>query len=747
MIATPKLRGTAGAMRVSLTATGQSRARKEEEEAVELSVSGQAWFDLLCRGVDGAASGECRADRGLVELIAGLGSQSVPSKRPKRGGMRAAAARLCRCKGVYMSGAVLLVTLVVPFIGAVLNIVTFYAIEAHIVLARFSWFWWFVWVVCFTAMSVSMSHVLPENVGSGIPQLRAIFSGARLSGFLRARLLPVKLFSSVALVSSGLFVGFEGPMVHMGSLVGSFVAQLPPFRRIRESPELFNTLIAVSGGAGLSCTLGAPIGGTLYTIEEVASSYRISQLWYAFLAGVPGAIIFRVLLSWWQAGVTHNQVPFSFLAGVLEPVVIAPFEFGIPELCWAAVLGVVGGSAGVAFIWINSGTVKLTRHLAGRFAIFRHHLAFTALAVVASSLLFYPGWTGDFMCLGPFSVLKDLVTPGDALLIERGWTFIDLRVSLAIFFLVKMPMLAISIAVPASTGFYFATMGCGAALGRMFGLFWSAINPASRVPSDIFALIGASAVSSSVTQSVSTIVIMLELSGRMQLLVPLIIATLTAVSISRRCTQRTGIYERMALNLNLSFVPDLHPSMASMTVEHACTPLQACLVLREDERLARLVELSEGDAEGRNVFPVVGNRDNLFFQGFLSVVDLRIFLRKLKRTCNKLPTVAERECDVAAIYQVLCSCFGQLPISKGFIELSPTTPLPIAHMLFMRVGEDMMPVTTDGKLVSIVYRSDFAAFLHGNQVSLDHNREPGVEKEWEESQISLGRQNVAKTFV
>ncbi len=195
-------------------------------------------------------------------------------------------------------------------------------------------------------------------------------------------------------------------MVHMGALTASLVSQLPLFRRIRESPELFSTFVAVSGGAGLSCTLGAPIGGVLYTIEEVASSYRINQLWYAFLAGVPGAVVFRLLMSWWQAGVTGNAIPFSPLAGVLEPRVALPFEFGALEFCWTALLGLAGGVSGVVFIWINTATVRLTRRLAQRHWLCRHHLLFAGFVSLVSSLLFFPVWTGDFMCLGPFSVLK-----------------------------------------------------------------------------------------------------------------------------------------------------------------------------------------------------------------------------------------------------------------------------------------------------------------------------------------------------
>ena len=635
-----------------------------------------------------------------------------------------------------MAAAALLVTAAVPWLGALLNILTYYAIEAHIVLARLGWIWWFAWLVCLVSLAVVPTHLLPETAGSGIPQLRAVFSGARMPGFLRARLLPLKFLSSAALVSSGVFVGFEGPMVHMGALVAGLVAQLPPLRRIRESPELRATLVAVGGGAGLACTLGAPIGGVLYTIEEVASSYRITQLWYAFLAGVPGAVAFRLLMSWWQAAVTGGLVPYSPLAGLLEPRLLLPFAFGPLEFFWAALLGLLGGLSGIAFVGINSCTVRLTRRLAGRFPLCRHHLLFAACVALVSSLLFYPAWTGDFACLGPYSVLRDLTAPGDVFLVERGWTFIDVRASLALFFLLKLPLLAVSIALPASTGFYFATMGCGAALGRLWGILWLMMLPEAGVTPDIFALIGAAAVGAAVTQSVSTIVIVLELSGRMPLLVPLIVAVLPAVGVARLGTRRTGIYERMALNLGLSFVPDLQPDAAALTVAPLIQPLARCLRLGPEESLPRLAELAARPAHA--VFPVVG--PDALFLGFLSIVDLNIYLRRLKRLCNVLPPPVARDEDAEAVdvCRAVGRRLGQLHISKGFIELSPSTPLPVAHMLFMRVGEDMMPVTADGRLLGIVTREDFAAFLHGHNVRHEEEQQPDIEQEWIDRQIHLG---------
>jgi hypothetical protein len=118
----------------------------------------------------------------------------------------------------------------------------------------------------------------------------------------------------------------------------------------------------------------------------------------------------------------------------------------------------------------------------------------------------------------------------------------------------------------------------------------------------------------------------------------------------------------------------------------------------------------------------------------LSIVDLNLYLRRLRRLCNALPPP---DADAGEVCRAVGRRFGQLPIGKGFVELSPVTPLPVAHMLFMRVGEDMMPVTEEGRLLGIVTRANFAAFLHGHAIEEDEEEED-IEQEWIDRQIHLG---------
>lgn len=643
--------------------------RKRGPYTESLTANARALYDMLSTE-GGTDEEEEEADRhaGLTFVLPTDETSRVHSVREK---LRKTMRKWCCCNGVHVTAAVLLVSLIIPFLGTFLVITTARALEVHIWLADHSWLLWFLWCAAFTCIAVAPSELLPEMVGSGIPELRAILSGARLDSYLRPLLLPVKLLSSVALVSSGIWVGFEGPMIHISCLIASSLVRLPMFHAIKKSPELFNSLIAMSAGAGLSGALGAPIGGVLYTIEEIASCHRIDQLWFAFLAGVPGGIIFRIFLSYWESTLPHSGKSFSLTAGVLEPDVLVPFSFGILDFCWAALLGVIGGLFGVLFIKCNSWCVSLKLYLARRSVLFSHEVIFIVFIVVVSSLVFFPGWTGKFMGFPPYVVLLELTTPDTTKLIASGWTFIDIRIVLAFFFVVKLFMLSISITMPASTGFYVALLACGSALGRLFGILWQSVSPQTDVSPDIFALLGAAAIAASVTHSVSTVVIVLELCGRMDLLVPLLTSTLLSVWVSRVLTQCTPIYERMALNRKLLFIPDLDVNLSNACVRDVpCTRLYNQYVVTRTIELKALRLLCETESS-ISEFPVVTSSADMVFLGFVPKFELQRYLSKIQRICNTLPLLQEHSSRNQMMRVLQHHKAPGLYFTSALIELSP----------------------------------------------------------------------------
>lgn len=111
----------------------------------------------------------------------------------------------------------------------------------------------------------------PLADGSGIPHVEAVFHGQAPPP--RIRLLPAKFIGGVLAIGSGLVLGREGPTVHMGAAIGAQAA-----RRARLPDSEIRMMQTVLGGAGLAVAFNAPIGGTLFTIEEVTKTVRATTV-------------------------------------------------------------------------------------------------------------------------------------------------------------------------------------------------------------------------------------------------------------------------------------------------------------------------------------------------------------------------------------------------------------------------------------------------------------------------------------
>ena len=131
---------------------------------------------------------------------------------------------------------------------------------------------WLVPVVAAAAGATLAALIVrwePLAAGSGIQHVEAVYRGEAQSPVLR--LLPAKFVGGVLAIGSGLVLGREGPTVHMGAAIGAEAA-----RRARLPDSEVRMMQTALGGAGLAVAFNAPIGGTLFTLEEVTKSFRVN---------------------------------------------------------------------------------------------------------------------------------------------------------------------------------------------------------------------------------------------------------------------------------------------------------------------------------------------------------------------------------------------------------------------------------------------------------------------------------------
>ncbi|CAJ1410992.1 unnamed protein product [Effrenium voratum] len=151
---------------------------------------------------------------------------------------------------------------------------------------------------CAVLATVAVALV-PASSGSGIPGVLAFLNGVDLRSALRGPVLAAKALGTVLAVGGGLALGPEGPMVHIGAIVGMLVCRrclaptlqkMGPLSRqlekeLSRQPLRYHVQAAVmGGGAGIAAAFNAPLAGTVFVVEEAASFFSKRLLLHSFVS-------------------------------------------------------------------------------------------------------------------------------------------------------------------------------------------------------------------------------------------------------------------------------------------------------------------------------------------------------------------------------------------------------------------------------------------------------------------------------
>ncbi|MGC8880171.1 MAG: chloride channel protein, partial [Anaerolineae bacterium] len=167
-----------------------------------------------------------------------------------------------------------------------------------------------------------------EAKGHGVPEVMAAI--ALRGGRIRARVAAAKIIASALCIGSGGSAGREGPIVQVGSAIGSAVGQLLGLSEAR-----IKNLVACGAAAGIAATFNAPIAGVTFAMEIILGELHMGHLGNVILSAVAASTIARIFLG--------NR-PAFYIPGydVRSPAEVALY----------AALGVLAALAGIGFIRI-----------------------------------------------------------------------------------------------------------------------------------------------------------------------------------------------------------------------------------------------------------------------------------------------------------------------------------------------------------------------------------------------------------
>ena len=343
--------------------------------------------------------------------------------------------------------------------------------------------------------------VAPEASGSGIPHLKAVVHHLRT--MRSGRVLGVKFLGGIAGIGGGLALGREGPTIQMGGAIGQMVSGW-----FACSPRERQTLITAGAGAGLAAAFNAPLSGLVFVLEEVQRDFSQTVFAATLIAAVAADVVTRLLMG---------QLPVFHVA--IHP--IPP----LPALPISLVLGLAAGVLGVAFNWSLVGALDLF----GRVA---HWPAWVTGAAAGAAV----GCVGWFVpeALG-----------GGHLLVERTLAGQVALPALAGFFVLRFGLTMVSYGSGAPGGIFAPLLVLGSELGLAFGLLSQWVFPAAVDHPETFAVVGMAAYFTAIVRAPLTgIVLIVEMTGDYSLVLPLLVACLTAYGVADYLGDRP-VYEAL----------------------------------------------------------------------------------------------------------------------------------------------------------------------------------------------------------
>ena len=231
----------------------------------------------------------------------------------------------------------------------------------------------FAWVSGISSLMVLVSaslvvFIAPEAAGSGVPAVIGYLNGVYIHHLYDVRVFLVKFFSTMLAVASGLPVGPEGPMVYMGATIGKHLSQGSPncyskcnrcFRRFR-TMQGRRDFISAGAAAGIASAFGAPVGGMLFAMEEVASFWNMTLAWQIMFTCMVATFTTDVLVTSFGG---FKSSPGTTLGAINEEAgilfgVSSSLSVNVLIFLPTVVLGAVGGATGAAFTFIS---VKVAR--------------------------------------------------------------------------------------------------------------------------------------------------------------------------------------------------------------------------------------------------------------------------------------------------------------------------------------------------------------------------------------------------
>jgi chloride channel 7 len=366
----------------------------------------------------------------------------------------------------------------------------------------------------------------------------------KLIGF---RTLVVKILGTSLGVSASLAIGKEGPLAHIGAIVGHMVVYMPfTFCKYFQNEAFKREVAAAGAAAGVSAAFGSPIGGSLfaYEISRPSTFWSFDLTWKIFFCSSISTFTLNILICMLKGkdlSITN--------AGLIKFGEYDEHPYKLQDFPFFIILGIFGGLLGSFFIYVNA-ELNAIRKKVLKTNISKLMETICLAALTATVLFFTPNILSkncmsqdessvdaehiQYLCPeGMYNPMATFLFNAEGTVIKN---FLSKKAvfsyeTLLLFFLIWFIFTCITYGTAVPAGLFLPGILIGCSLGRVLGLFIENYIVQEIHPST-YAIIGAAATLAGYSRlSFSLAIIMLETTENVNLFLPIIFALFVSFGI------------------------------------------------------------------------------------------------------------------------------------------------------------------------------------------------------------------------
>lgn len=451
-----------------------------------------------------------------------------------------------------------------------------------------------------------LSRLAPETRGGGGDAMIEAFHFE--NGKIPRRVIWVKALASMFTLGTGGAGGREGPTMQIGGALGSLVG-----RMLNVSARERRILLVAGVAAGISAVFRTPLGAALLAVEVLyRDGFESDALIPAVLASV---VSYSVIISIYGESTLFARVP--------------RFPFHPAQLPLFLLLAVVVGLASVLFLKVYQGLKRFFSSLPGppwaqpAIGGLCLGLLCTPIIMLVGNHLHAPG-QGLGLLGGGYGAVQMAIAGSPWL--QEGWSAVAWLTALAF---AKLFAASITIGSGGSAGDFAPSLAIGGLLGGAFGRAAALLLHDPNIPYGAFALVGMGTFYGGIAHTpLSALVLVCELAGNYDLLVPLMLTQgIAFVALRRRAlyhsqvpTLRDSPIHRDALLLDV---------LRGMRVSELMHPGAAPVCFRKQTPATEIMQ-KVGESSDQDVFPVLDETEQLV--GLVTADTLRVMSVELAAT-------------------------------------------------------------------------------------------------------------------